>query len=237
MKVIYEPKGRAREYAPLALNLYNGCDHACEYCYMIAMRGELATATPRRDVIKKLASDLPFIDPQQPVMLCFATDPYCKANDEHGLTRQALEMLGDAGKRVRVLSKGGRRMMQDADLFEDLGARIEVGVSLIFNDDADAARYEPGAAPTSERIDVIEELYIRGVRTFVSLEPVFRPADALKLIERTVAFVDNYLIGAPSFRKGLFPPYDKRFFMDEARGLIDAYYRDYYFKKSLTEGT
>lgn len=32
MDVIYEPTGRAREYAPLALNLYSGCSHSCSYC-------------------------------------------------------------------------------------------------------------------------------------------------------------------------------------------------------------
>jgi hypothetical protein len=33
LKIIYEPKGPAREYAALALNLYNGCTHGCIYCY------------------------------------------------------------------------------------------------------------------------------------------------------------------------------------------------------------
>jgi DNA repair photolyase len=33
MNVIYQPKGRAREYAPLACNLYMGCTHGCKYCY------------------------------------------------------------------------------------------------------------------------------------------------------------------------------------------------------------
>ena len=33
MNVIYEQKGRAREYAPLACNLYMGCTHGCKYCY------------------------------------------------------------------------------------------------------------------------------------------------------------------------------------------------------------
>ena len=27
--VIYEPRGRAREYSPLAVNLYRGCSHGC----------------------------------------------------------------------------------------------------------------------------------------------------------------------------------------------------------------
>ena len=33
MSVIYTPKGAAREYSPLALNLYLQCTHACKYCY------------------------------------------------------------------------------------------------------------------------------------------------------------------------------------------------------------
>lgn len=30
--LIYEPKGKAREYAALACNLYRGCGHKCSYC-------------------------------------------------------------------------------------------------------------------------------------------------------------------------------------------------------------
>src|SRR3972149_6634508 len=33
MGVIYEPTGKAREYAELAVNLYSGCGHSCGYCY------------------------------------------------------------------------------------------------------------------------------------------------------------------------------------------------------------
>lgn len=33
MRVIYEPRGRAKEYAPLATTPYTGCVHACEYCF------------------------------------------------------------------------------------------------------------------------------------------------------------------------------------------------------------
>ena len=31
--VIYETRGRAREYCELAANLYRGCSHGCIYCY------------------------------------------------------------------------------------------------------------------------------------------------------------------------------------------------------------
>jgi DNA repair photolyase len=28
--IIYEPRGKAKEYADLAANLYLGCDHGCK---------------------------------------------------------------------------------------------------------------------------------------------------------------------------------------------------------------
>lgn len=32
---IYEPKGKAREYAELALEVYKTCSHMCKYCYNV----------------------------------------------------------------------------------------------------------------------------------------------------------------------------------------------------------
>ena len=34
---IYEPRGRAREYSPFAMNYFKGCDHGCRYCYVPRM--------------------------------------------------------------------------------------------------------------------------------------------------------------------------------------------------------
>ena len=33
MKPIYEPKGKAKEYGDLAINIYTGCPHYCFYCF------------------------------------------------------------------------------------------------------------------------------------------------------------------------------------------------------------
>ena len=33
MCIIYEPRGKAKEYSKLAANLYKGCSHGCTYCY------------------------------------------------------------------------------------------------------------------------------------------------------------------------------------------------------------
>ena len=33
MNPIYQPKGKAKEYGDLALNIYTGCPHRCYYCF------------------------------------------------------------------------------------------------------------------------------------------------------------------------------------------------------------
>ena len=33
LKLIYVPKGRAREYSEYALDIYEGCNLACKYCF------------------------------------------------------------------------------------------------------------------------------------------------------------------------------------------------------------
>lgn len=41
MKPIYEPKGKAKEYGDLAINIYTICPHRCYYCF--------GPAVPHRD--------------------------------------------------------------------------------------------------------------------------------------------------------------------------------------------
>lgn len=47
---IYEPKGRAREYSPLALNYYKGCTHGCRYCYVPNMIGRFNSSYNHAEV-------------------------------------------------------------------------------------------------------------------------------------------------------------------------------------------
>jgi DNA repair photolyase len=33
-EIIYETRGKAREYAPLGIELYTGCSYRCKYCFV-----------------------------------------------------------------------------------------------------------------------------------------------------------------------------------------------------------
>ena len=103
MNVIYEPKGRAREYSPLACNLYRGCTHGCTYCYAPACMRTTSTkwhvsASPRPNVLKLLEKDAHSLrDDNREILFCFLSDPYQPLERTERLTRRALEIVGSCG--------------------------------------------------------------------------------------------------------------------------------------------
>lgn len=112
MKAIYEPRGMAREYAALACNLYCGCSHGCLYCYApscLQRKREVfhSEVSPRVGVIEALRKDAAgHAGTYERVLLSFTSDPYQPAQNELGLTREALEVLVEHRVPFQVLTKG-----------------------------------------------------------------------------------------------------------------------------------
>jgi hypothetical protein len=111
----------------------------------------------------------------------------------------ALGILAAAGCSVAVLTKGGTRCLRDFDLFQSWpGGRIKVGASLTFDDKMKSEANEPGAAPPDDRLDALEYLHRKGIRTWVSAEPVIEGDESLWMIHRSLPWVDEYALGAIS---------------------------------------
>ena len=98
--IIYETKGRAKEYCELAANLYRGCEHGCIYCYApsatFRKREDFCNATVRADVLKKFRKDVIELEKKgetRSVLLSFTTDPYQPLDVKEQLTRKAIEIL------------------------------------------------------------------------------------------------------------------------------------------------
>jgi hypothetical protein len=178
MAGIYEPRGRALEYSPLALNLYNGCDHACSYCYnrRIYRSNWTADAKPMAwltlDALQKTCEK--YAGSLDQVLLSFVGDPYCAADERERWTRVALEALLHNRIPAAVLTKGGNRCLRDVDLFRAFGRSIMVGATITGMDDL-----ESGAATNQHRCDVLDELARCGVPTWASFEPVIDPEKSL----------------------------------------------------------
>ena len=198
MSLIYTPKGKAREYSPLALNVYSGgCDHGCKYCYCSSMQrafGREWTQSPIPRSLRGLEPEAKKANRQ--IMLCFVGDPYCKAEQTHRNTRNAIEILRAARCSIAILSKGGARCLDDLDAFLSWpDGRVKVGATLTFMDAKKAAEWEPGAATPQERIDSLRELHSAGVKTWASIEPVIEPEESLAVIKASLPYVDAYKVG------------------------------------------
>ena len=240
MNIIYEPKGRAAEYAPLAANLYRGCDHGCLYCYSPAVlrmkRDTFANSTPRNNgTMQKFEKDVIEMErkgDERPVLLSFTCDAYQQLDEQELLTRRALKYLFDHGRNVIILTKGGHRSERDFDLLEANKEHVQYAVTLVFADDEEALEYEPNAAPTSERIEVLKHAHDLGIETWVSLEPVYHPEDSLELIERTKGFVDLYKVGTLNHQPEA-KLIDWHKFAADVVSKLDSIGVDYYIKKDL----
>lgn len=242
MPVIYEPKGRAKEYSPYACNLYLGCTHRCKYCYAPHALQRTAdnyffSPPPRRDILRQLEKDLQRKVYDKQILLSFIGDVYCETADNNRTTRDALILLSSYKAPVAVLSKGGKRILRDIDVFKSFQDRIAVGSTLTFFDEAKSLEWESGAACPSERLETLKILHENGIRTFASLEPVIEPAESLKLIEKTLEddSVDHYKIGKLNNYKGLDKGVDWQKFLKDALSLLRPAKKQIYIKECLRE--
>jgi len=237
--IIYEPNGRAKEYSELAANLYSGCDHACIYCYApLATRKKrenFIVPKVREAVIRKFLDDaleLKERNEKRPILLSFTTDPYQNIDVKYQLTRQAIQILHSNNLKVSILTKGGKRSERDFDLLANNPELSEYGTSLVFTDETMRTEMEPGASSTQERIDALKKAHKKGIFTYVSLEPVWFPEDALKLIDETQKFVDFYKVGKLNYnaqQKNV----DWKKFRSDVINKIEKYGNEYYIKNDL----
>lgn len=240
--VIYETKGRAREFNELAINLFTGCGHQCIYCYGATVLHQLdydfknkpkPRVTPE-DIVRsafewsqyeyRSKGHIP-----RRILLCFVTDPYQPIEQETQLTRKAIKILHNHALNVIILTKGGLRSARDFDLLTPQDA---YAATLTCDNPIDSLRWEPFAARPIERINVLEEAHSRGIETWVSLEPVIYPEQTIALVQQTYKFVGHYKIGTMNYH-----PQGKnvnwRSFGWEIKRMMDELGIHYYFKKDL----
>ncbi|OLN27156.1 DUF6744 family protein [Desulfosporosinus metallidurans] len=157
---IYEPRTRAKEYSDLAINIYNGCNHGCWYCYARKIHDRykptenFADVKPREGIVEAVTRQLSggkYKDKK--IMLCFTCDPY-PANIDTMPTREVIMALKASGAHVQILTKGGDRARRDFNL---LDANDSFGITLTCSSDETAQEEEPFAASPTERIRTLKD--------------------------------------------------------------------------------
>jgi DNA repair photolyase len=209
-RVIYEPKGSAKEYADLALNLYKGCYHGCKYCYVPGVckmtRENFNTCVePKKNIIERLCKDLRLIVVKkefesQSVLMSFTCDPYQPLDRELELTRKAMIALNTFGFPIKILTKADKLPQRDFDILSEQ-KDSQFGITLSMTDSKIQKEWEPNAGTPKQRIDNLKKAKEKGINTWLSLEPIINVDQALKVIDLTYEFTDFYGVGKLNYNK------------------------------------
>ncbi|MBU0959797.1 MAG: radical SAM protein [Nanoarchaeota archaeon] len=236
MSIIYEPTGKAREYSPLAANLYSGCGHKCKYCYVpnvIKLEKKIFDnqTTERNSIIENLRKDAKKLKgTNKQVLMSFTTDPYNPFNNIAKLTRKALEIFLENQIPVAILTKGGMRAIQDLDVIKKFGEHIKIGASLIYDNDIDSKRVESGAALPNERLEMLKVFFKNHIKTWVSFEPIIQPKQTLNLLKQCLEYVDEFQFGKLADDKRSF---DWNNFVNTIINILRNKNKEFYIKETL----
>ena len=203
-RAIYNPKGKAGEYAPWACNFYNGCSNDCEYCY--CKRGFMSHNWDNSPHLKKCFKDerkaLEIFEKElhqnlealkaSSIFFTFSSDPLLPEVKNTYYAAAACALSN--GVPVQFLTKR-------ADFVGDHFVRyntmvrgyLAFGFTLTGKDEK-----EPGASTNLERIKAMKSLHEMGYRTFASIEPIVDLESSLRMIQGTIGFCDLYKIGLMS---------------------------------------
>ncbi len=226
---IYEPKGKAKEYGDLALNIYTGCPHRCYYCFAPGVLHKEREAfhshvEPRPGIVEEVRKQL---EKEQItgklIHLCFTCDPYPTGHDSSA-TREIIKLLKEHGNHVQILTKGdGSR---DFDLLDE---NDWYGITI--SCDGELAQVaELRATPPATRLRILQEAHEKGIKTWVSFEPVLDPETVLYCIVDSFDLFDKVKVGKLNYH-----PSDINWaeFGHAVEHLLQEAGCDYYIKDSL----
>ena len=219
MNTIYVPKGAAKEYGDYSLNIYTGCPHRCWYCFAPGVlhrdRNTFHTdVRPREGIVEATEGYLKSTKMTgKTVQLCFTCDPYPTGHDSFA-TREIIKLLKKYGNHVQILTKGSG--MRDFDL---LDGNDWYGVTLTGTEGAEC-----------RLISELKEAHDRGIRTWISFEPVLDAQGVLEQIRHTADFAGRVKIGKLNYHPS---DIDWRQFGHDAEALCRKLGAEYYIKESL----
>ena len=231
LKAIYEPKGRAKEYTNLALDIFSGCTMGCTYCFNTLKKVDFHKEVKKKnDLLVKVEHDCLLIKgSEDKVLLSFSCDPYNDIDDEVMTVRKVLELFKTYSINFQILTKGGTRAIRDFDLYKPGDAFAS---TLTFLDPVKSIEWEPNAPLPINRIEALKTAHEIGIETWVSLEPVIDPEETLRIIEAVHPYVDLFKVGTLNHHE-LTDTIDWKSFGERAVKLLESLGKNYYIKNDL----
>ena len=161
----------------VGMNIYRGCTHGCIYCdsrskcYQFAHPFE--DIEVKRNAPELLERALRSVRRKGMIGTGSMSDPYMHCEETLGLTRKCLEIILKNGFGAAVQTKSDR-ILRDIGLLEEINARAKCVVQMTLTTWSDrlCRILEPNVCDTQRRVEVLEEMWKRGIPTVVWLSPI-----------------------------------------------------------------
>ncbi len=182
------------------INPYLGCAHGCRYCYAEFMRrhsrhnresrwGEFVEV--KKNIVGVLAGELARKRKSGSVFLSSVCDPYQPAEKDYRLTRGCLELLRNYGWEISILTRSPL-VLRDTDILRT-ALDCRVGFSVPTDDERIRKKLEPSAPPIPARIEALQRLREKGIRTWAFIAPML-PMDPERLHRLLDPVVEEVMI-------------------------------------------
>jgi DNA repair photolyase len=219
-----------------ALNPYVGCHHSCVYCYAKFMRRFTDHHERWGDFVdvKINAHELLAHEVKKKkigrVWISGVCDPYQPLEKKYLITKRCLDILVENGWPFTVQTKSPL-VLRDIGTLKRAYA-LDVGFTITTADERMRKIFEPGAPPSSKRIEALAALHSEGIRTFAMVAPILPGAEGL--VGALKGKVDQVLLDKLNYhyadwaykRYGLAWAMEDRFFLQKGDELRAAFERE-----------
>lgn len=241
-----------------SLNPYQGCAHACVYCFARA-HAKIADRDPGAGFSAKVGVKINVAEvlrkelgsrhwKGESVAFGTATDPYQPAEGIYKLTRKCLEAFRDYHSPVSLITKG-TLIVRDIDVLVELARRADLTVtfSIPTVDENIWRKTEPGTPPPRKRLEALKKLVAAGINAGVGMAPLLPGlSDSRSQIEDTIRAAaeagacylwSNLVYLKPGTREYFFDFLRKEFprLIPQYERLFQKPYLPYQWKRDLQE--
>jgi DNA repair photolyase len=150
------------------LNPYTGCSFGCLYCYITSYIPKPLAVRRKRDLVKRVSSDLKKLKGGELISMSNSSDPYPNIEEEYCDTRRAVEIILSMGFRLLITTKSDL-VVRDIDLFSQ---RVAVSMTITTMRREISDKLEPFAPPPSKRLRALKLLSDSGIATALRYDPI-----------------------------------------------------------------
>jgi len=182
------------------INPYTGCEHGCIYCYARFIQ-KYTNHTEKWGDFVDIKINAPKLLPvtekarhklkNKLIVIGSVTDPYQPMEKKYKLTRKILKELIPIQPRINIITKSDL-VIRDIDILKQF-KNCTVTISLAFLDRKIQKELEPSATPPGRRVEALEQLNKKNIKTVIFISPILPEfTNWKKIIEKTKKYNNEY---------------------------------------------